>query len=100
MSVLYNTFVLEIDKYSLWFSPTMAQYSLENVTQKATKTMVFFYHGRTNTNTADNLFAKSKRNIILFCYFSLSICIYKSLKTSKTIEPNTVKLGTRLSLRL
>lgn len=70
----YITFVLEIHKYSLWFSLTMAQYSLENVTQKATKTMVSFLNGRTNMIIKDNLFAKSKRNIILFCYF-LSICI-------------------------
>lgn len=86
MSILYNTFVLEIHKYSLWFSPTMAQYSLKNVTQKATKTMVFFYHGRTNTNIADNLFAKSKKISYYFAIFLYKSVYTKALKLPKPLN--------------
>lgn len=77
----------------------MAQYSLENVTQKATKTMVSFYDGRTNTNIKESFLQNLKEISYYFAIFYINL-YKKSLKTSKTIEPKTMKLGTRLSLRL
>lgn len=61
--------------------------------------------GRTNTNIKDNLFANSKINIILFCYFVYQSVYKKALKLPKLFNRtewnlvHDVLLDSRRSLR-
>lgn len=83
MRILYNTFVLEIHKYSLWFLQQWLSILMTMSRKRPPKPWYISIKGRTNTNIKDNFFAKSKINIILFCYFVYQSVYKRTLKHPK-----------------